>query len=138
MDFLDKETMEVGLRIAGLILVGLVVANFVAAKRFCYAENLSGSEPLVRQIFYVHSAYIIGIIAALSALCLVRPELLLEGEGLSRLLCGFFGVFWGSRVLVQLSYYDRELRRRDRGWDIFFLGVFLILGAVFTLASIIQ
>ncbi len=55
---------------------------------------------------------------------------------MGRVLCGFFGLFWGSRIFVQLTYYDRVARRRDRGWDAFFLGVFLILSTIFTLAAI--
>ncbi|MEO5716201.1 MAG: hypothetical protein ABIT37_22160 [Luteolibacter sp.] len=129
--------LEFGLRGAGVILLGLVVANFFAAGRFGYARNLAGAEAMVRQIFYVHCAYIVAIIAALAVLCLGWPHLLLEGQ-MSRVLCGFFGIFWGSRVVVQLTYYDRELRRRDRGWDVVFLGVFAILSAVFTLAAIFQ
>ncbi len=127
--------LEIGLRVAGTILLGLVVANFVAAKRWSYARNLAGADAMVRQIFYVHCCYIVAIIAALAVLCLGWPQLLLE-DRMGRVLCGFFGLFWGSRVVVQLTYYDREVRRRDRGWDVFFLGVFAALGAVFTLAAI--
>ncbi|MDP4625535.1 MAG: hypothetical protein NWT08_10415 [Akkermansiaceae bacterium] len=130
-------TLELALRFAGMILTGLVLANFVAAKRWRYAENLAGSTVIVRQVFYVHCAYIVVIIAALALLCLGWPGLLLKGE-MSRVLCVFFALFWGSRVVVQLTYYDRELRRADRGWDIFFLGVFLVLSAVFTLAAVFQ
>ena len=129
--------LETGLRGVGLILLGLVIANFVAAKRWKYAENLAGSVPMVRQIFYVHCAYIVVIIAALAVLCLGWPRLLLE-DGMGRALCGFFGLFWGSRVVVQLTYYDREVRRRDRGWDFFFLGVFAVLSGVFTIVAIFQ
>jgi len=129
--------LETGLRIAGLILSGLVVANFVAAKRWDYARNLAGASVIVRQVFYVHCAYIIGIIAALAVLCLGWPEMLLEG-GMARVVCAFFGIFWGSRVLVQLTYYDKETRRADRAWDVFFLGVFLTLGFIFTLAAYYQ
>jgi hypothetical protein len=130
-------TLEIGLRGAGIILLGLVLANFVAAKRWRYAENLAGSEAMVRQVFYVHCAYIVAIIAALALLCLAWPDLLIE-DRMGRVLCGFFGVFWGSRVVVQLTYYDKEVRRRDRGWDVFFLGIFATLSAVFTLAAISQ
>ena len=129
--------LETGLRGAGLILLGLVLANFVAAKRWKYAENLAGSVPMVRQIFYVHCAYIVVIIAALAVLCLGWPRLLLE-DGMGRVLCGFFGLFWGSRVVVQLTYYDKEVRRRDQGWDVFFLGVFAVLSGVFTIVAIFQ
>ena len=132
---MSAELLENLLRIAGLMLGGLVAANFVAAKRWRYRENLADCEVMVRQVFHVHCAYIIAIIAALAALCLGWPELLLA-DGMGRVLSGFFGVFWASRVVVQLAYYDRETRRRDRGWDLFFLGVFLTLSAIFTLVAI--
>ncbi len=126
--------LETTLRIAGLILSGLVVANFVAPKRFNYRENLAGSAVFVRQVFYVHCAYIIAIIVGLALLCLGWPELLLK-DRMGKVLCGFFALFWFSRVVVQLTYYDTETRRSNRFWDVFFLGVFLTLGAIFTLAT---
>ncbi|QTN33116.1 hypothetical protein HZ994_12600 [Akkermansiaceae bacterium] len=127
-------TIEMALRVAGLALCGLVVANFVAAKRWDYAGNLTGADTIVRQIFHVHCAYIVAIISALALLCLGWPHLLL-GDGMGRALSGFFGLFWGSRVIVQVTYYDKSLRRKDRGWDVFFLLVFLALSAIFTLAA---
>jgi hypothetical protein len=123
------------LRITGLMMTGLVAANFVAAKRWRYRENLAGCDVMVRQVFHVHCAYIIAIVAGLAALSLGWPRLLLA-DGMGRVLSGFFGVFWASRVIVQLAYYDAETRRRDRGWDVFFLGVFAVMSAVFTLAAI--
>jgi hypothetical protein len=35
-----------------------------------------------------------------------------------------------------MSYYDSELRQKNRLWDLFFLGVFLSLSVIFTLAAI--
>ncbi len=131
---MEISQMEWLLRIAGAMLTGLVVANFVAAKRWKYAENLTSASLIVRQIFYVHCAYIIAIITALAVLCLAWPHLLLT-DGMGRIVAGFFAIFWLSRVIVQLSYYDAELRRIDRLWDVFFLLVFLTLAIIFTLAS---
>ena len=132
---MNSQHLETALRITGLMMTGLVVANFVAAKRWRYRENLAGCDVMVRQVFHVHCAYIIAIIGALAVLCLGWPRLLLA-DGMGRVLGGFFGVFWASRVVVQLAYYDRETRRRDRAWDVFFLGVFGIMSTVFTLAAI--
>lgn len=132
---MNAQVLETALRLTGLMMTGLVVANFVAAKRWRYRENLAGCDVMVRQVFHVHCAYIIAIIGALAILCLGWPHLLLA-DGMGRVLSGFFGVFWASRVVVQLAYYDRETRRRDRGWDVFFLGVFGIMSTVFTLAAI--
>jgi hypothetical protein len=129
---MNPQTLETGLRIAGLILTGLVIANFVAAKRWDYSGSLVGTQLIVRQIFHVHCAYMIAIIAALALVCLGWPNLLLEG-GFSKAFCAFFALFWLSRVIVQLTYYDSDLRRADRCWDIFFLGVFLALAIIFAL-----
>ncbi|HEX5791292.1 MAG TPA: hypothetical protein VFY13_09055 [Luteolibacter sp.] len=131
---MNPDQLEIALRFAGLVLVGLVAANFVAAKRFGYRANLAGCDTIVRQIFHVHCAYIIAIIAGLALLCLGWPQLLLDG-GTGRVVSAFFALFWASRVVVQLTYYDRSLRRAERGWDLFFLGVFLLLAIVFTLTA---
>jgi hypothetical protein len=117
------------------MMVGLVVANFVAAKRLRYRASLADCEVMVRQVFYVHCAYIIAIVGGLGVLCLGWPQLLLA-DGMGRVLSGFFGAFWASRVIVQLGYYDKETRRVNRGWDLFFLGVFAAMSAIFTLTAI--
>lgn len=132
---MDTQLIENALRLAGTMLTGLVAANFVAAKRWDYARNLAGASVIVRQVFHVHCAYIIATIAALSALCLGWPHLLLA-DGMGRILSAFFALFWLSRVLVQLTYYDKGMRRDDRAWDLFFLGVFLTLALIFALAAI--
>jgi hypothetical protein len=132
---MDTQLIENALRLAGAMLTGLVVANFVAAKRWDYAGNLAGAAIIVRQVFHVHCAYIVAIIAALAALCLGWPHLLME-DGMGRILSAFFALFWLSRVVVQLTYYDKGMRRDDRAWDLFFLGVFLTLALIFGLAAI--
>ncbi|MCW1887460.1 hypothetical protein OKA04_22180 [Luteolibacter flavescens] len=126
--------LVIALRVAGLMMTGIAIANFVAARRLRYRENLAGCEVMVRQIFHVHCAYIIAIVGGLGVLCLGWPQLLMA-DGMGRVLSGFFGVFWISRVVVQLVYYDKETRRRERGWDLFFLGVFAALGTIFILTT---
>jgi len=132
---MSTETLVIALRISGLMMAGLVAANFVAAKRWRYRASLADCEVMVRQVFHVHCAYIIAIVGGLGLLCLGWPQLLLA-DGMGRVLSGFFGAFWASRVFVQLCYYDKETRRENRGWDLFFLGVFTTMSAIFTLAAI--
>lgn len=127
---MNPELTSILLRLAGLICVGLVVANFVAAPRLGYAKSLAGAETLIRQIFYVHCGYIVMLIAGLAILCLGWPQLFLA-SGMAKVVSGFFTVFWASRVVVQLTYYDREYRRRERFWDVFFLMVFATLALIF-------
>lgn len=132
---MSTETLVIALRVAGLMMTGIVLANFVAARRLRYRENLADCEVMVRQIFHVHCAYIIAIVGGLGMLCLGWPQLLLA-DGMGRVLSGFFGAFWASRVVIQLCYYDKETRCQNRGWDLFFLGVFTAMSAIFTLTAI--
>jgi len=122
--------MELLIRMAGLVLSGLVLANFIAPKCLDYQKGLGNASGLVRQIFWVHAWFIVAIIAGLAALCLGWPELLMEGL-LAKVLCGFFTLFWGARVLIQLTYYDKDLRAKERFWDLFFLCVFAFLAFAF-------
>jgi hypothetical protein len=46
-------------------------------------------------------------------------------------------VFWGSRVVVQLCYYDRELRRANRFFDLLFIVGDGYLATVFGLAALL-
>ena len=89
----------------------------------------------MRQIFYVHCGYIVFLITARAVLCLGWPRLLLEPE-MGRVVSGFFTVFWGSRMVVQLTYYDKTERRKERFWDVFFLLVFLTLAVIFAAATL--
>ena len=62
----------------------------------------------------------------------VYSGVLLE-TGIAHVVSGFFAVFWGSRVAVQLICYDAVLSRGDQFWDTFFLLVFVGLILIFTL-----
>lgn len=134
---MNAELMLWLLRLAGLMCVGLIVANFVAAPRLGYARNLEKADAIVRQIFFVHCGYIVFLISGLAVLCLGWPELLVS-DLMGRVVCFFFAVFWGSRVVVQLTYYNPELRKKERFWDLFFLGVFFALAAIFTMGGFVE
>ena len=64
-------------------------------------------------------------------------EELTSGRSLGRALAGFLAVFWGSRVLLQLFYYDRNLRRQNRLFDVLFLIGDGFLASVFALAALL-
>jgi len=132
---MNPEIQMWALRLAGMACLGLVAANIVLGSRLDYARNLEKSDQIVRQIFYVHCGYIVFLIMALGVLCLGWPGLLLE-KGMGQVVSGFFAVFWTSRVVIQVTYYDAQLRREERFWDVFFLLVFAGLALIFTFAAL--
>ena len=55
---------------------------------------------------------------------------------LGRALSGFLAVFWGLRLLVQLFYYDPNLRRANRLADMVFILCFVYLASIFSIATL--
>jgi hypothetical protein len=116
--------------IAGALQLLLVVVNFAAPRRLGYAEGLAGVPPIIRQIFHVHAAYIVLVLLGFAGLCFLFAPELAGGRGLGRFMSAFLAVF------VQLLYYDPDLRRRHRLYDVGFLVLFGYLAAVFTAAAL--
>jgi hypothetical protein len=123
-------------RVAGIVHLVLVVANFAAPRWLDYDRGLAGASLIVRQVFRVHAAYIVLVLASFAALCLLFADELAGGTGLGRFMSVFLAIFWLPRPFVQLLYYDRGLRRRYRLLDLGFLLLFGYLAAVFTAAAL--
>lgn len=120
-------------RIAGAGLFLIVVANFIAPAMLGYRENLERCDRFFGQVFTVHAVYIVLTVAGMAALCLWRPSFFRESGEVGRAVAGFFAVFWMSRTVVQVVYYDRATKRRHAGWNVLFTGAFACLGGVFSL-----
>jgi cyanate permease len=120
---------------AGVVQVGIVLANIFLPGRLRVRERLAGVPRFVRQIFYVHWIYIVIVVGMFAALCFgFAPELAGESR-LGRFLSGFMCGFWLLRILLQVFYYDRELRRENRGLDALYVGSLILLVGVFGMAS---
>jgi hypothetical protein len=112
-------------------------ANIFAFGKFRYLEHLRNVPIVVRQVFLVQNAYIMLVQAGFALLCFFFADELTSGRHLGRALSGFLAVFWGSRVLLQVFYYDRELRRANRLFDVLFMVADGYLAAVFVLAALL-
>lgn len=106
--------MTLHLRIVGLLMFGIVLLNFAVWKRFGWMQEIQRLSLLTRQVFIVHSFYIMLSVAAFGALSLLWPRTLVEETLLARLVLIFLVVFWGSRFIAQLFYYDASLWRGQR------------------------
>lgn len=124
--------------VAGVLHLLVASANVFAFGKFRYMEHLRKTPAVVRQVFLVQNAYIMLIQAGLALLCFFFANDLIPGRPLGRALSGFLAVFWGTRVGVQLFYYDSELRRANRFFDVLFLLADGTLAAVFTVAALVR
>lgn len=106
--------LNLHLRLVGATMLVLAAAHAYFPRRFAWAEETARLSLLNRQIFYVHTFFIVLILALNGSLCLFAPEALLEPTRLGYLLALGLVLFWGTRLAVQLFVYDRNLWRGRR------------------------
>ena len=112
--------------LAGFVQVAIAYANLLLPAKLNYRENLSRVSPIIRQIFVVHSVYLVGVLLLFAAVTFGFAGELASGRGLGRFLAAAIAAFWLARTPVQLLYYDVVLRRDNRSGD-----VALTAGALF-------
>jgi len=121
---------------AGVAHVGIIAANVPLPRRLRVRERLAGVPLFVRQIFYVHWVYIIMVLALFAALCFGFAPELAGASRLGRFLSAFIGGFWLLRIVLQVFYYDREVRRENRALDTVYVGTLAVLVAIFGTAAL--
>jgi hypothetical protein len=119
---------------AGAVHVGIMAANVPLPGRLRVRERLAGVPRFVRQIFYVHWVYIVIVLGLFATLCFGFARELAGASGLGRFLSGFMAGFWLLRIVLQVFYYDPEIRRENRGLDTLYLVALVLLVAVFGVA----
>jgi hypothetical protein len=129
-------TLILLLRLAGVVQIILAIANFALPKKLAYRENLNRLAPILRQIFIVHSAYIVGVLLLFAGITLRFPEELASGQGLGRFIAASLALFWLSRVPVQLLYYDKSVRRTHRLGDVAYTVAIVCLAVTYAAAAL--
>jgi hypothetical protein len=121
---------------AGVLQLIDAAANVALPRKIRIREDLTNLSPLARQIFVVHWGYIIYVLAAFGFVCLWFAPELAGATPLGRFFSGVLAVFWLPRAFIQVSYFDREFRRKNRAADVAFTLSSLFLGVVFSLAAL--
>ena len=131
-------TLLTHLRLVGVIMAALVVVNLFVPRRLRWREELARVSLVNRQIFEVHTVFIVLILAMFAVLLITSADALLEPTRLSRLVLGGLTIFWGLRMLTQWFYYSPAIWRGNR-FNTVMHGVFsvawvyvtLVLGSAF-------
>jgi len=132
---------ELHLRIVGLLLLLLCVMNLYVPRRFRWKEEMASLSLLNRQIFLVHSAFIILILLMFATLVLGFTRQLLEPTPLARVILAGLASFWFARLLVQWFYYDFSIWRGNRFNTIMhfvFTGVWIYFVGTFAAALLLN
>ncbi len=121
---------------AGAVHLGIVAANVPLPGRLRVQDRLAGVPRFLRQIFYVHWVYIVIVVGLFAALCFGFAPDLAGASLLGRFLSAFIAGFWLLRIVLRVFYYDREVRRENRGLDLLYVGSLIALVAIFGIAAL--
>ena len=121
---------------AGVVHLGIMAANIPLPGKLRVHEHLAGVPEFVRQIFYVHWVYIMIVLGMFAGLCFGFARELAGASGMGRFLSMFLAGFWLLRIVLQVFYYDREVRRENRGLDGMYLGSLVVLVVIFGMAAV--
>lgn len=122
--------------IAGVVQLMVAISNFFAAKMFRYRESLRIMPAHVAEVFVVQNVFIVFTVVGMAGLCFAFAEELAVESLLGRTLSGFLSVFWCGRLIFQLFFYDRKLRRQHLAFDVLFLLAFAYLVIVFAIGAL--
>src|SRR6267142_5422152 len=122
--------------LAGFVQLAMAFANLFIPKELSYRDNLSRVAPIIRQIFVVHSVYIVGVVLLFAVVTFGFAAELASGRGLGRFLAAAMALFWLCRAPVQLLYYDASLRRTNRAGDVAFTLAAVVLTTTYGAAAL--
>ncbi len=121
---------------AAFVLAMIILANFIAPGKLGYARNLEKVEPFFGEVFRVHCGYTVLTMLGMLLACVFYHDGLRDGEGLGFGVSLFMAVFWGSRVVVQVVLYNKEIKQKYPIYNVLFFIAFFYLGALFSFLTI--
>lgn len=107
-------SLELHLRVAGLIQLALAAAHVPFPRMFDWKTELARLSLINRQIFIVHTLFIVLVLLMFGLISLFAPGALTEPTRLGLLAAFGLGTFWLARFAAQHFIYDPALWRGDR------------------------
>jgi hypothetical protein len=125
--------------IGGVLQLGILMASALVPRELKWREQLRPLDPLLRQLIWVHGAFIVLVIAGSGVLCLTQAPQLAAGTSLARSVCGLIALFWLARLAIQFFVFDARPHLTNRLLAIGYRGLtlsFTYLAIVFALAAL--
>lgn len=130
--------MELNIKIAGLLLIGLAAMHVFFPRRFGWKAEFASIGLLSRQMMYVHTFFIALTILLMGVLCLTSSGELLTSSLGHRISLGF-ALFWFARLVIQFFGYSSELwkgKRFETVMHIVFALIWVYLTTIFSIAAL--
>lgn len=100
-------TMEIHLKLIGILLILLALLHFFFPRYFNWRQELSSLTLINRQLMYVHSFFIAFVIFLMGLLCVTSATELLS-TSFGKRICLGLAIFWLARLAVQFFGYSSK------------------------------
>jgi hypothetical protein len=107
-------TLEIAVRIAGVLLVGLALAHAFLPKLLNWKEDIAKLRPINQHVFVAHAMFIVVGILLLGVICIGFPQLLVEKSQLALLATACFTMCWVSRLCFQFVVFRGDISGAPR------------------------
>lgn len=102
---------KIHLILAGALQIALALFHFTLPGRFQWHEDLARLSLLNRQIFWVHTFFIMLVLVLFGLLSIFGAKELVRPTSLSRMVLAGITFFWVARLFCQFFVYSPELWR---------------------------
>jgi hypothetical protein len=102
--------MELNLKIAGILQIGLALIHAGFPRHFGWKEELAPLSLLSRQVMYVHTFFIALTVFLMGVLCITSANDLIT-TALGRRVALGLAIFWLIRLVIQFFGYSSDLWR---------------------------
>lgn len=125
--------MQLHLKAIGILLISLGLVHVIFPKYFNWKAELKSLSLINRQVMMVHTFFIALAVILMGLLCLTSANELVETPLGKKVSLGF-GIFWTSRLLIQLFGYSSQLwkgKKFETFIHIVFTSTWIYLSVIF-------
>lgn len=94
--------------VGGVLHFGILFGAALVPLVVDFRGELNRVSRLLRQLVWVYAAFIVLTIVGFGTVSVLFTAALVEGTPLARAVCGFIGLFWLARLLVQFFVFDAK------------------------------
>jgi hypothetical protein len=100
--------LEALVRLGGAIQLAILFASALVPGVLDWKVELRRLPPLLRQLIWVHGAFIVFVIVGFGVISVCLAAQLTSGTPLARSVCGLIAVFWLARLGIQFFVFDAK------------------------------
>lgn len=101
-------TLTLALRLAGLAQLALAAGSLAIPRILRWTEETARLRPLLRQLFWIYGAYILGSHVAFGLVSTLAAPHLVDGSPLAACVTAFIAAWWIARLSLQVTVLDRK------------------------------